>query len=132
MRDRDRTLARLRDLHSVAARAASAERVELSRWLHEGLAQELAAVGWGLDCLGDATLDPRADASKLRAIVTRELETVRGTASSLRDTEIETGASLASITERFVASFRSRTGLEIAVGGAQSLVLRRMPTRPCA
>jgi len=45
-RERELAMNQLEQLHGAAERAANAERVELSRWLHEGLAQELAAVGW--------------------------------------------------------------------------------------
>jgi signal transduction histidine kinase len=38
-RDRELSMNQLEQLHGAAERAANAERVELSRWLHEGLAQ---------------------------------------------------------------------------------------------
>src|ERR1700691_5419371 len=45
-RERELAISQLEQLHAAAERAVNAERVKLSRWLHEGLAQELAAVGW--------------------------------------------------------------------------------------
>ena len=51
VRDREHAMTQLEQLHGAAERAANAERVELSRWLHEGLAQILAAVGWSLEAV---------------------------------------------------------------------------------
>jgi signal transduction histidine kinase len=120
VRDRDRTLGQLRGLHGAAERAASAERVELSRWLHEGLAQELAAVGWGLDRLTREVLPHeaiQAESGELRVIVNQALDTVRGKAGELRDGEAGAGVRLVTQLEQYIASFRTRTGLGTAVSG---------------
>ena len=124
VRDRDRTLEQLRGLHGAAERAASTERVELSRWLHEGLAQELAAVGWGLDRLARETLPGAAiqtEASDLRALVNRALDTVRGKAGELRDSELAAGERLVAQLEQHIAAFRTRTSLGTAVTGISCL-----------
>jgi signal transduction histidine kinase len=45
-RDREALLRQVRTLHQTTANVADIERIELSRWLHEGIGQELTAVGW--------------------------------------------------------------------------------------
>jgi signal transduction histidine kinase len=122
-RDRERTLGQLKQLHGAAERAANAERIELSRWLHEGLAQELAAVGWGLDRLARHTRgwkDVQAEARELRTVIDSALRTVHGRAVELRETDNEPGG-LAALVERYVAAFIGRTGLSVGMTGANCL-----------
>ena len=122
--DRERTLAQLRELHGSAERAAHTERLELSRWLHEGLAQEMAAVGWGIDRLAQQAADPvgvRTEARELRLLVDRALDTVRGKAGALRDADVAPGMELTVLVERYVAACGGRTGLSVAVTGLKSV-----------
>lgn len=123
MQERERSLAQLRELHGSAERAATAERIALSRWLHEGLAQEMAAVGWGLDRIGQRADDAaavRADARELRQSIDRALGTVRGKAVALRDAEPPPGTALAALIERYVTGFAGRTGLAVSIAGAKA------------
>lgn len=122
--DRERTLVQLRELHGSAERAAHTERLELSRWLHEGLAQEVAAVGWGIDRLAHQAADPvgvRTEARELRLLVDRVLDTVRGKAGALRDADVAPGTQLTVLVERYVAGYGGRTGLSVAVAGLKSV-----------
>ena len=122
--DRERTLALLRELHGSAERAAHTERIELSRWLHEGLAQQMAAVGWGIDRLAqqaDAPAEVRTQARELRSLVDRALDTVRGKAGALRDADVAPGTPLAVLVERYVAAYGGRSGLSVSVTGLKSV-----------
>jgi signal transduction histidine kinase len=124
-RDRERTVNELQLLHGAAERAANAERVELSRWLHEGLAQELVAVGWSLDRLARRATDEakvRSEAAELRSVVDNALRIVHGKAVALREVEQESG-DRAVLIERCAADFTRRTGLPVKVLGSETLDL---------
>jgi signal transduction histidine kinase len=123
--DREYAMNELQRLHGAAERAAKAERVELSRWLHEGLAQELAAVGWALDRLARRATDQtkvRSEAAELRSVVDSALRIVHRKAVALREEEPE-GGGLPALIERCAADFTRRTGLPVKVLGSQSLDL---------
>jgi signal transduction histidine kinase len=123
IRDRERAMAQLEQLHFAAERGANAERIELSRWLHEGLAQQLVAVGWSLDRIASRTLDEgkvQAEASELRTTINDALRTVHRKAVELRKLESDPGG-LPVLVERLVAEFIARTGVPVEVGGTQGL-----------
>ena len=122
-RERGRTMRQLERLHDAAERAADVERVELSRWLHEGLAQELAVVGWALDRLARDAADGstiRADAAELRGVIDSALRIVHRRAVELRKPEHEAGG-LPVLVEGYAADFARRTGLSIQVTGSKCL-----------
>jgi signal transduction histidine kinase len=124
-RDRELAMSQLEQLHGTAERAANAERVELSRWLHEGLAQELAAVGWALDGLARHAKDEpkvRSEAAELRLAVDGALRIVHRKAVALREGEHELGG-LRALVERCAAAFSHRTGLPVAMLGFEALDL---------
>ncbi len=121
--DRERTLTKLQELHDVEERAANAERAELSRWLHEGLAQELVAVGWGLDRLArqeQGVKEVQEEARELRAAINGALRTVHRRSVELRKLDIEPG-SLSVLIERCIANFIGRTGLPVDMVGVKCL-----------
>jgi signal transduction histidine kinase len=123
IRDRNRTLCQLERLSRASERAANTERIELSRWLHEGLAQELAVVGWGLDRLASHSADERkvgADAVELRTVVDGALRRVHRKAVELRKREAASDR-LAVLVERYVRDFIGRTGLSVEIKNGQCL-----------
>jgi signal transduction histidine kinase len=123
IRDRERAMTQLEELHFAAERGANAERIELSRWLHEGLAQQLAAVGWSLDRIASRTLDEgkvQAEASELRTTINDALRTVHRKAVELRKLESDPGG-LPILVERLVADFTARTGLPVDMDAAKGL-----------
>jgi signal transduction histidine kinase len=121
--DREHTLAELERLHGATERAANAERIELSRWLHDGLAQQLVAVGWSLDRIvrhaGDAK-EVQAEARELRAMINGALKTVHRKAVELRKLDNELDG-LPVLVERHVADFIGRTGLSVELSGTKKL-----------
>jgi signal transduction histidine kinase len=124
-RERELAISQLEQLHGAAERAANAERVELSRWLHEGLAQELAAVGWALDGLANHATDEakvRSEAAELRSAVDSALRIVHRKAVALRDVEHELGG-LPALVERCAADFTRRTDLPVKMLGFEALDL---------
>ncbi len=124
-RDRERAMIQLEQLHGAAERAANAERVELSRWLHEGLAQELAAVGWALDGLARHATDEakvRSEAAELRLVVDSALRIVHRKAVALREVERELDG-LRALIERCAADFTRRTGLPVKMLTSEALDL---------
>jgi two-component system sensor histidine kinase UhpB len=124
-RERELAISQLEQLHGAAERAANAERVELSRWLHEGLAQELAAVGWALDGLAHHATDEakvRSEAAELRSAVDSALRIVHRKAVALRDVEHELGG-LPALVERCAADFTRRTDLPVKMLGFEALDL---------
>jgi signal transduction histidine kinase len=122
-RDREQTLVQLAQLHGATERAANAERIELSRWLHDGLAQQLVAVGWSLDRIVRHAADVRevqAEARELRAIINGALKTVHRKAVELRKLDNEQDG-LPVLVERYVADFTGRTGLSVELSGTKCL-----------
>ena len=123
IRDRESTLARLAQLHGATERAAHTERIELSRWLHDGLAQQLVAVGWSLDRIARDASDVRkvrAEALELRAVIDGALQTVHRKAVELRKFDDEQDG-LPRLVERHVADFSGHTGLPVELSGAKHL-----------
>jgi signal transduction histidine kinase len=124
-RDRERAMNQLEQLHGAAERAADAERVELSRWLHEGLAQELAAVGWALDGLARTATDEakvRSEAAELRLVVDSALHIVHRKAVALREVAPEPRG-LPALVGRCAADFTRRTGLPVKIANSDVLEL---------
>lgn len=120
--ERAQLLSRIRELSATADRAAYNARLELARWLHEGIGQDVAAVGWGLDQIGNHARDEafvRTLATDLRAIINDAQRAVRSRAAYLR-ARLES-AELIALIERHVASFGRHTGLDITVQGAANL-----------
>ena len=115
----------LEQLNGAAERAANAERVELSRWLHEGLGQELAAVGWALDGLARYATEEakvRSEAAELRLVIDSALRIVHRKAVALREAEHESGG-VPALVERCAADFTRRTGLPVKTHGFEALDL---------
>jgi signal transduction histidine kinase len=124
-RDRERAMSQLEQLHGTAERAANAERVQLSRWLHDGLAQELAAVGWALDGLARHATDEarvRSEAAELRMVVDDALRVVHRKAVALREVDAEPRG-LRALVERCAADFTRRTGLPLETLSFEALDL---------
>jgi signal transduction histidine kinase len=127
IRDRERALAQLEHLRSATELAANAERIELSRWLHDGLAQQLVAVGWSLDRIANRSLDEQgalAEIRKLRAAIDGALKIVHRKAVELRKPQSE-HSELSVQIERYVTDFICRTDLSVDVLGTQ--YLERVP-----
>jgi signal transduction histidine kinase len=123
IRDRERALAQLELLHRAAESGANAERIELSRWLHEGLAQQLVAVGWSLDRIASQSVDERkvqSEASELRITINDALRTVHRKAVELRKVESDPDG-LPVLVGRHIADFTDRTGLPVDVGDTTGL-----------
>ncbi len=124
-RDREHAMNQLEQLNGAAERAANAERVELSRWLHEGLGQELAAVGWALDGLARYATEEakvRSEAAELRLVIDSALRIVHRKAVALREAEHESGG-VPALVERCAADFTRRTGLPVKTHGFEALDL---------
>jgi signal transduction histidine kinase len=124
-RDRELAMNELEQLHGAAERAANAERVELSRWLHDGLAQELAAVGWALDGLIRHAADEsrvRWEAAELRSGLDSALRIVHRKAVALREVEHELGG-LRALIQRCAEDFARRTGLPVDMLSFEALDL---------
>lgn len=121
--ERESLLNQIRSLQRMTVAAADNERTELSRWLHEGIGQELAAVGWGLDQIarraGDAD-DVRTGAKELRAVIDGAQLAVRGKISGLRYPHAYHGG-LRVLIERHAASFSARTQIVTVISGAECL-----------
>lgn len=120
--ERGRLLARIRELGHATERATYDARVQLSQWMHEGIAQELAAVAWGLDRLiqrGGGEQEVRALATELRAVIDDTQRAVRNRAAALR-TPLESAELIAS-SERHVEAFGRYTGLSVATSGIANL-----------
>jgi signal transduction histidine kinase len=122
-RDREALLRQVRTLHQTTATAADIERIELSRWLHEGIGQELTAVGWGLDHIARHAGDEqevRTEVQETRVIVDGMQLTMRAKAASLRHAEIDSG-NLAALVEHHVAGFSARTEVAARLIGGNDL-----------
>jgi signal transduction histidine kinase len=120
--ERSSLLARVRELGQAGERAKYDAKLELSQWLHEGIAQELAAVAWGLDRLirrGGTEQEVRALAKELRAVIDDSQRSVRHRAAALR-VPVEPAELIAAI-EQHVATFRRHTGLVVATSGIANL-----------
>jgi signal transduction histidine kinase len=123
IREREDTLVQLERLHDSTERAANAERIELSRWLHDGLAQQLVALGWSLDRIvrhASDVVKTQAEARELRGVIDDALRTVHRKAVELRMWDNEHDG-LVVLVERQVADFIGRTGLPVELSGTKSL-----------
>jgi signal transduction histidine kinase len=123
IRDREHNLAQLKRLHDSTERGANAERIELSRWLHDALAQQLVAVGWSLDRMvrhAPEVGEVQAEARELRAMINGAMKTVHRKAVLLRKFDNERDG-LPVLVERHVADFIGRTGLSVELSGTKCL-----------
>lgn len=123
IREREHTLAQLERLHEATERAANAERIELSRWLHDGLAQQLVALGWSLDRIVRHASEQKkvqAEAQELRGVIDDALQTVHRKAVELRKWDSEHDG-LSALVEQQIAAFIGRTGLPVELNGAKCL-----------
>jgi signal transduction histidine kinase len=119
-RERESLLRQIRNLQRMTAVAAENERKELSRWLHEGIGQELAAVGWGLDYIArraDQESEVRVAARELRALIDGAQETTKAKAAGLRHPPLD-GGGLRALVERHADRFSTRTDITVAISGA--------------
>jgi signal transduction histidine kinase len=122
-RDREALLRQVRTLHQTTANVADIERIELSRWLHEGIGQELTAVGWGLDHIvrhASNEQEVRSEAQETRAIVDGMQRTMRAKAAGLRHAEIDS-SNLAALIEQHVEGFSARTEVAATLIGSKYL-----------
>ncbi len=123
-RDREALLRQVRTLHQTTATVADIERIELSRWLHEGIGQELTAVGWGLDHIvrhAGNEQEVRTESQETRAIVDGIQRTMRAKAAGLRHAAIDR-RNLAALIEQHVEGFSARTEVEATLIGSKYLV----------
>ncbi|BBH18293.1 hypothetical protein Back2_25800 [Nocardioides baekrokdamisoli] len=90
---------------NLATVATSAERERLSREMHDGLAQDIAGLGYLVDAVAAGTTDPKQQArvAMLRSRVTEIVSEVRSTLTSLRTSIIEgdsLGTALGAVSRR--------------------------------
>jgi signal transduction histidine kinase len=91
--------------------------------LHDGLAQQLVAVGWSLDRIvrrASEVREVQAEARELRAMIDGALRTVHRKAVELRKSDDERDG-LRVLVERHVADFIGRTGLSVELSGTKCL-----------
>jgi signal transduction histidine kinase len=118
-------------VHGLRERAAAAEAAvcaEVSRQLHEGLGQELAALGWASDRIAKQAGDAKrveAAAGELRERISLAQETLRGMALRLRKRSVDRSA-IPRETRAHIEWFGRQTGIQSAVHG-EELLLRLSP-----
>lgn len=120
--EREQLLIKVRRLRALAERATVGVRRETAHWLHESVAQELAAVGWGLDRIAGKSPDAHGAArvaEGLREIISGAQREVRSHAAQLRGTA---GVrELQDAVRRQADHVASRTGLQVGVHGIDEL-----------
>jgi signal transduction histidine kinase len=123
-RDVARLVLQVRGLRERAEAAETKVCNEVSHQLHEGLGQELAALGWALDQIGKHADDPKrveAAAAELRERVTLAQEALRGLASQLRKRSFDQSAAPGE-TLAHVEWFSRQTGIQATIYGQQLLL----------
>ena len=125
--ERESLLSQIRNLQRRTMHVAAAERTALSRWLHENIGQDLAAIGWGLDHIArraDHADEVRIDVGELRAAIDGAQRAVREKAKDLRQLHAQ-GDGLQALIERHAAAFSTRTSTPLTMTG-----LDRLPIVP--
>lgn len=123
--EREELLVQIRNLQRKSVNDADAERAEVSRWLHEGIGQELAAIGWGLDSIVRRAADDqqmRAEARQLRIAVDAAQRTIHGRAAYLRNLQLD-AKKLGPWIEQHVANLSARAEIQIALSGLSTLTM---------
>jgi signal transduction histidine kinase len=100
----------------VRERAVAEERSRVSRQIHDGVAQDLAAVAYQIDALelGLASPQDRQSAAAVSAEVRRLLEELRFSIFDLR-TEIDEGERLGTVLASYARQVGDRGGLRVTV-----------------
>lgn len=108
----------------VRALATTEERKRLAREIHDGVAQEIASLGYVVDDLSAKTYDPklRQGLDGLRAELTRVVNELRLSIFDLRS-EINPSAGLGSALSDYVRTVGARSGMTV------HLTLDESPTR---
>ncbi len=113
--------ARLRELSARLAGADEANRAQLSRWLHEEVAQQLLAVRWGLEALGRRAADgaARTKTERLQRLLAESAEFVRATAVRLRPPSLNSLGLRATVSGH-VEAYRRASGVDVRLDGGRA------------
>ncbi|MBS0394786.1 MAG: hypothetical protein JSR54_09175 [Proteobacteria bacterium] len=113
--------ARLRELSARLASADEANRAQLSRWLHEEIAQQLVAVRWGLEALGQQAPDgaARTTTERLQRLLVESVEFVRATAVRLRPPALSSLGLRATVAGH-VDAYRRASGVDVRFDGGRA------------
>lgn len=111
---------------NLAAVATSAERERLSREMHDGLAQDIAGLGYMVDAVAAGTTDPKQQAriALLRTRVTEIVSEVRSTLTSLRTSIIEDdslGTALGAVARRLADTTEAAINVHLDEGSERLL-----------
>ena len=111
---------------NLATVATSAERERLSREMHDGLAQDIAGLGYLVDAVAAGTTDPKQQArvAMLRTRVTEIVAEVRSTLTSLRTSIIEgdsLGTALGAVARRLADTTTAAINIRLDEGSERLL-----------
>lgn len=111
---------------NLATVATSAERERLSREMHDGLAQDIAGLGYLVDAVAAGTTDPKQQArvALLRTRVTEIVAEVRSTLTSLRTSIIEgdsLGTALGAVARRLADTTTAAINVHLDEGSERLL-----------
>lgn len=111
---------------NLATVATSAERERLSREMHDGLAQDIAGLGYLVDAVAAGTTDPKMQArvAMLRTRVTEIVAEVRSTLTSLRTSIIEgdsLGTALGAVARRLADTTDAAINVHLDEGSERLL-----------
>ncbi len=116
-------LSQVRGLRERAETAEAQVCDEISRQLHEGIGQELTAVGWELDEIRAGSVDPKrveAAATRLRERITASQDAVRRLAVNMRRRSVDQSTA-PSETHAHIEWFTKQTGIGTELRGEQLL-----------
>lgn len=111
---------------NLATVATSAERERLSREMHDGLAQDIAGLGYLVDAVAAGTTDPKQQArvAMLRTRVTEIVAEVRSTLTALRTSIIDDdslGNALGSVARRLADTTDAAINVRLDEGSERLL-----------
>lgn len=111
---------------NLATVATSAERERLSREMHDGLAQDIAGLGYLVDAVAAGTTDPRQQVrvAILRSRVSEIVAEVRSTLTSLRTSIIEgdsLGTALGAVSRRLADTTEAAINVRLDEGSERLL-----------
>ena len=111
---------------NLATVATSAERERLSREMHDGLAQDIAGLGYLVDAVAAGTTDPKQQVrvAMLRTRVTEIVAEVRSTLTSLRTSIIEgdsLGTALGAVARRLADTAEAAINVHLDEGSERLL-----------
>jgi signal transduction histidine kinase len=116
-------LSQVRGLRERAEKVEANVCDEISRQLHEGIGQELTVVGWELDEIREASVDPKrveAAATRLRERISASHDAVRRLAVNLRRRSVDQSTA-PSETHAHIEWFRKQTDIATGIRGQQLL-----------